>query len=291
MIKVNCMQTKEFLPYKITHHHLSIVSAFLIVTKVVLVFLLFVTYPNQAYFSSITSTNIIDLVNTERASLGLETLHTNERLNRVAIAKLQDMFNRQYFSHTNPDGEKIWPLLAKFNYDYSYAGENLAMNFFSAEDVVDAWMNSEKHKENIVSPNYNDVGVAVGTGQLHGKSVSLVVQVFGLEYVSPIQEFRQSVTGALGIGSGEQVVMGESQTVSYSPVERHWYSWAYERSREFLLLLGALLSLVLFFLGLHESKTHHKTFAYGLFTLCVIFMVIAVRVHFIESISGPLMVG
>ena len=60
-----------------------------------------------------------------------------------------------------------------------YAGENLAKGFRTAEGVHEAWMASPTHKENIMSPNYKDIGVAVVEGTLLGKETTLVVQMFG----------------------------------------------------------------------------------------------------------------
>lgn len=134
---------------------------------------------DQALASSITSSNIVALTNQERNSLGLNTLNTNAQLSAAALAKANDMFEKQYWDHFGPNGETPWQFIRAAGYNYVYAGENLAKGFQTAEGVHEAWMASPTHKANIVSPNYKDIGVAVVEGVLLGKQTILVVQMFG----------------------------------------------------------------------------------------------------------------
>lgn len=129
--------------------------------------------------SSITPENIIALTNQERLGYGLNTLSTNAQLSAAALAKANDMFEKQYWDHFGPNGESPWQFIRAAGYDYIYAGENLAKGFRTAEGVHEAWMASPTHKANIVSGNYRDIGVAVVEGELLGKQTTLVVQMFG----------------------------------------------------------------------------------------------------------------
>ena len=129
--------------------------------------------------SSITPENIIALTNQERLGYGLNTLSTNAQLSAAALAKANDMFEKQYWDHFGPNGESPWQFIRAAGYDYVYAGENLAKGFRTAEGVHEAWMASPTHKANIVSGNYKDIGVAVVEGELLGKQTTLVVQMFG----------------------------------------------------------------------------------------------------------------
>ena len=129
--------------------------------------------------SSITPENIIALTNQERLGFGLNTLSTNAQLSAAALAKANDMFEKQYWDHFGPNGESPWQFIRAAGYDYVYAGENLAKGFRTAEGVHEAWMASPTHKANIVSGNYKDIGVAVVEGELLGKQTTLVVQMFG----------------------------------------------------------------------------------------------------------------
>lgn len=129
--------------------------------------------------SSITPENIITLTNQERLGYGLNTLSTNAQLSAAALAKANDMFEKQYWDHFGPNGESPWQFIRAAGYNYVYAGENLAKGFKTAEGVHEAWMASPTHKANIVSGNYKDIGVAVVEGELLGKQTTLVVQMFG----------------------------------------------------------------------------------------------------------------
>jgi hypothetical protein len=144
--------------------------------------------------SSITSANIIQLTNQERASLGLNTLRSNSKLSAAALAKANNMFQEQYWDHFGPNGETPWQFISQAGYSYVYAGENLAKGFRTAEGVHEAWMASPTHKENIVSRNYQDIGVAVVEGVLLGKETILVVQMFGnlTENVSKVPEVKSN---------------------------------------------------------------------------------------------------
>jgi hypothetical protein len=97
------------------------------------------------------------------------------------MAKVEDMFQNQYFAHESSTGEKVSDLAKKFGYDFLLIGENLAMgNFSSDEDLVLAWMESPGHRENILNEKYQEIGVAVKKGIFEGKEVWIAVQHFGL---------------------------------------------------------------------------------------------------------------
>ena len=128
--------------------------------------------------SSITTENIINLTNQERVAWGLNTLTSNPQLSAAALAKANDMFEKQYWDHFGPNGESPWQFIRGAGYSYVYAGENLAKGFRTAEGIHEAWMASPTHKANIISGNYKEIGVAVVEGVLLGKQTVLVVQMF-----------------------------------------------------------------------------------------------------------------
>ena len=132
-----------------------------------------------AQASTITPEAIISLTNQERVAWGMNTLQTNSQLSAAALAKANDMFEKQYWDHFGPNGESPWQFIRAAGYDYVYAGENLAKGFRTPEGIHEAWMASPTHKENIISGNYKDIGVAVVEGELLGKQTTLVVQMFG----------------------------------------------------------------------------------------------------------------
>ncbi len=126
---------------------------------------------------------IINYVNQERAVQGLEQLIENDILNEVAQLKAQDMLGNDYFAHTSPEGIDPWHWFDKAGYSYKYAGENLGMDFETASSVHEAWMKSEKHRENILSAKYAEMGVAVKRGIVDNKETQIAVQVFGKSLV------------------------------------------------------------------------------------------------------------
>ncbi|MFA7654782.1 MAG: CAP domain-containing protein, partial [Candidatus Dojkabacteria bacterium] len=132
-----------------------------------------------AQASTITAENIINLTNSERIAWGLNTLQPNSQLSAAALAKANNMFEEQYWDHFGPNGESPWQFIRAAGYDYVYAGENLGKGFRTAEGLHEAWMASPTHKENVISRNYKDIGVAVVDGILLGKQTTLVVQMFG----------------------------------------------------------------------------------------------------------------
>ncbi len=127
---------------------------------------------------------LLNYTNAERLRYGLAPLALNQKLMVAAGEKAGDIFTKNYWAHFAPDGTSPWYFFQKNNYNYIYAGENLAKDFSSSQDVVVAWMNSETHRENILKPEYKDIGFAVMEGNLLGQPTVLIVQFFGSEEVA-----------------------------------------------------------------------------------------------------------
>ncbi|MEH7442838.1 CAP domain-containing protein [Bacillus sp. JJ1122] len=102
---------------------------------------------------------VIDLTNEQRRKNGLQNLQPDTALSNVAQKKSDDMQAKNYFSHTSPTYGSPFDMMRDFGVSYSSAGENIAMGQPSAEEVVNAWMNSEGHRKNILSPNFTHIGV------------------------------------------------------------------------------------------------------------------------------------
>jgi len=115
------------------------------------------------FASDITSENISYLVNQKRIENGLQPLTVDSNLNTAATNKSYDMLSKNYFEHF-AFGMTPWDFIDKSGYKYLYAGENLAMDFDTAEGTVNGWMNSPKHRENILNPDYEDMGIGVSEG-------------------------------------------------------------------------------------------------------------------------------
>ncbi|KAB7673041.1 CAP domain-containing protein [Bacillus sp. B1-b2] len=102
---------------------------------------------------------VVELTNKERAKYGLTALQIDSELSKVAKAKSQDMSNNNYFDHTSPTYGSPFDMMKSFGISYSAAGENIAKGQTSPEEVVNAWMNSEGHRANILSNKFTHIGV------------------------------------------------------------------------------------------------------------------------------------
>lgn len=102
---------------------------------------------------------VIRLVNKERAEAGLPALKYDWELARVAKYKSKDMNNVGYFSHNSPTYGSPFTMMKDFGISYKSAGENIARGQASAEEVVNAWMNSPGHRENILDGDFTHIGV------------------------------------------------------------------------------------------------------------------------------------
>ena len=102
---------------------------------------------------------VVDLVNKERAAYGLKPLSVDWEVARVAEHKSQDMLNKNYFSHTSPTYGSPFEMLKNYGIKYRSAGENIAKGQRSAQEVVNAWMNSSGHRANILNSSYTHIGV------------------------------------------------------------------------------------------------------------------------------------
>ena len=137
-------------------------------------------YPDiLGYATDIHVTALLEATNQRRAAGNLPTLTLNEQLSAAAANKAVDMFAKGYWSHSSPDGKSPWDFIVSSGYRYSVAGENLAKNFSTSGSVVDAWMASASHRDNLLKESYRDVGFAVVNGVLNGEETTLVVQMFG----------------------------------------------------------------------------------------------------------------
>lgn len=137
--------------------------------------------PAPATASDLSPGNILSAVNRERSLRNLITLNTHSKLVSAAEFKAQDMIDRNYFAHVDPDGNYIWNKIASEGYTpYSQLGENLAIEFYDTESLVAAWMNSPTHRANILQENFRDQGMGVSYGNASlGQYSSSIVNTFG----------------------------------------------------------------------------------------------------------------
>ena len=133
---------------------------------------------NPDFMASVLPSVVTSLTNEDRAANGLAVVTPDALLTKAAQLKAEDMAEKGYFSHVSPDGKTPWYWLDQVQYPYSYAGENLAVDFNDSKDVEDAWMASPTHRANIVKPQYTRIGVGVAKGMFEGNETTFVVQFF-----------------------------------------------------------------------------------------------------------------
>jgi len=129
--------------------------------------------------SVLSDEEIIKFTNYYREENDIAELNTNQLLMEAAENKLNDMFQKQYFAHISPEGDDAGIILKEIGYDYLVVGENLARGYFKdSKDLVDGWMKSPDHRENILNPKFREIGVAQREGKFQGKEQYLAVQIF-----------------------------------------------------------------------------------------------------------------
>lgn len=107
----------------------------------------------QGFFSE-----LLELTNLQRIANGLNALVISLELVEAAQVHSVDMANNNFFSHTGSDGSRPWERAQEQGYGSIFVGENIAAGYTSAAAVVEGWMNSQGHRENILKPEYTEIG-------------------------------------------------------------------------------------------------------------------------------------
>jgi uncharacterized protein YkwD len=107
---------------------------------------------------------ILGLVNQERAKVGADPLKINEQLDLAADQNTLDQASMNKMSHTGSNGSNMGARIKNAGYVFSSAGENVAYGFGDAAAVMNGWMNSEGHRQNILNPNYKEIGIGYAQG-------------------------------------------------------------------------------------------------------------------------------
>jgi len=130
--------------------------------------------------SEINTSNVLREVNVQRTRYDLKPLYLDGDLYLAATLKSKDMLNRNYFEHY-AFGLSPWDFINIQGYDFAVAGENLAMDFATSEGMVRAWMDSPAHRDNILNPQFEDIGIGVIKGTYNdGNNMHETVMVTNL---------------------------------------------------------------------------------------------------------------
>ena len=100
---------------------------------------------------------VVELVNQERTKAGLNAVTLDQNIASAALVRAKEI--ETSFSHTRPNGSKFSTALTEQGVTFKGAGENIAWGQKSPEAVMQAWMNSEGHRANILNKNFTKIGV------------------------------------------------------------------------------------------------------------------------------------
>jgi len=143
--------------------------------------------------STILPAVVTEATNSARAEEGIVPLSRNPQLDEAARLKAEDMAQKNYFSHWSPDGVSPWYWFEEAGYSYLHAGENLAVHFTDSSAVVEAWLRSPTHRDNILNSKYTEIGIGTARGEYEGYDTVFVVQMFG----SPASSISTSEAGVI----------------------------------------------------------------------------------------------
>jgi len=169
---------------KFSRNSVKVLADLLIINIIIKVLVLGALFfiPKNPIFAEdyqLNAQQLIALTNQERIANNLPALTTNKKLQLAATNKAQDMIKNDYFAHTNPEGKPFYHWIQEVEYSYKSAGENLAISFIRNQDVIAAWMASKTHRENILDPDFNEIGIAVLQGKIGKQETNVIVQEFG----------------------------------------------------------------------------------------------------------------
>lgn len=210
------------LPHEGNNYRPDILERFSMGAMFVLVLLSFALANIQALLlissdwlvSSILPSLIVDLTNEERVHDDMGRLTRSEVLDRAATQKAEDMARYEYFAHYSPTGVSPWHWFDEVGYDYLHAGENLAIHFTDSDAVVDAWMSSPTHRENILNENYHEIGVGTARGTYNGHTTIYVVQLFGTQRMPLTQVARAETNVGSSVTVEKVSTIDEEDTVA-----------------------------------------------------------------------------
>ncbi|MGL5512477.1 MAG: CAP domain-containing protein, partial [Sporomusa sp.] len=100
---------------------------------------------------------VLKIVNQERLKAGKQALSLTSKMQRATDTRVTELLSD--FSHTRPDGSNFYTVLNENSITYMSAGENIAAGQYTADSAMESWMDSQGHKENIFSENYQHIGV------------------------------------------------------------------------------------------------------------------------------------
>lgn len=218
-----------------------------------------VKHPTHSVLAYATSTSLDGLLqdtNTARAQNHQAPLSLNGQLDSAAQAKASDMAKRDYWSHNTPDGQEPWVFVTSANYNYQKLGENLATGFSNDQSVVSAWLASPAHRENLLDPNYQDVGFGFANVPNYtaagGGPMTVVVAYYGRPAnASPVITTSTNTSGispALTSSGGGQALGDQTSRLQIALGGNKAAAWSST------IIIAALAAVLGLWVGRHFAK-------------------------------------
>lgn len=184
--------------------------------------------------------DIIDDSNKARTQLNVGPLVTDNALMSAAQMKAEDMAKGHYFAHTAPDGTVPWDYFNKVGYVYDVAGENLAVSNQDSASIINGWLNSPAHRENLLSTKYSNMGIGMAAfGDYDGhKNTYVVVAMYGKR------------------GVGKQVITAPTSPAGTTAALES--SFFYPSPLSITAIAGLFIIIGLLFELRHIKKLHHS---------------------------------
>lgn len=262
----------------------SAILVVILIIELVYIVQVFVVYKKPDFLAAVLPSVLTNLTNEDRLRNNALPLSINPLLTEAARMKALDMAQKGYFSHIDPSGNPPWFWLDQAGYKYSYAGENLAINFIDSKDVQTAWLNSPTHKENILKQEFKEIGIGVAEGKYQGRDVTFVVEFFGTQ--------AQAKKEPIGKVLGEQIVMtpevktygvqlikSSIEEISASPVSTN---------RNIMYMLVGIFSVVFILAVFIKIKIQHtRVLAGGLALIVITLFLISFNKSFSRIVEIP----
>jgi|CXWL01.1.fsa_nt_gi hypothetical protein len=145
-------------------------------------------FQETEFLASVLPGVLTNLTNSDRALNNLEPVTADPLLAQAAQLAAKDMADNGYFAHVSPSGKDPWYWLLQVGYSYTYAGQNLAVNFTDSQEVEEAWLNSPTHRANIMKAQYTRIGIGTARGKYEGRETIFVVSYFATPKTAPVAE-------------------------------------------------------------------------------------------------------
>lgn len=204
-------EINEFKPYLLRAGGLLVVAVFVFGALFASNIQRFILRTSD-YIASVLPAVLVDLANKDRSEASISYLKINPKLEAAARLKAKDMATRGYFAHYSPEGVSPWHWIKESDYNFIYAGENLAVNFDDSDAVNTAWMASPGHRANILNDKFSEIGIATEKGFYNGRETTFVVQMFGAPAKTEV---------ATSLKSTPAPVKSESSLVAISNVSQN----------------------------------------------------------------------